>query len=89
MAVLPENVSLYRTTAVFTAQTVPAGLLANHTTKAGVWAQLKVVKGTVQYFVEGAEQVELRPGSPGIIEPQQVHHIRPSEDAEFFIEFFR
>lgn len=89
MVDLPENVILYRTTAIFTAATVPAGLLANHSTKAGVWARLNVVKGSVQYFSEGATAIELKPGTPGIIEPQKVHHIRPSEDAEFFIEFYR
>src|SRR4051812_38643256 len=42
MASLPEHVQVYKQTPTFTEDNVPSGLLADHRTKAGVWARIVV-----------------------------------------------
>ncbi len=87
---LPEGLAPYRRTDTFSPATVPAGLLRDHKTKAGVWGLIQVVQGTLIYriAVTGREQV-LAPGVNGIVEPEVLHSVSLSEDAAFFVEFWR
>lgn len=89
MKPLPSDVRAYKRTQAFTADTVPEGLLNDHRTKAGVWGMLHIVRGTMEYTIDGKETHTLNMQNPGIIEPQVTHHVRPSADVEFFIEFYR
>ncbi len=45
---IPSHFEPYQRTEVFDEVTVPAGLLANHTTKAGVWGQIHVQSGCLE-----------------------------------------
>ena len=88
---LPDGVEPYGSSPVFTSKSVPKALLSAHTTKEGVWGRLNVLAGTVQYFLEGQTEplAIVEKDKPWIINPAEVHFIKPSSDAEFHIEFCR
>lgn len=82
----------YRTTAHFTRENVPQGLLASHSVKAGVWGLLRVACGRVRYCVESdppsAEVVS--EGGYAVIAPETPHHVELLDaDSTFFLEFYR
>jgi tellurite resistance-related uncharacterized protein len=66
----------YRSTPVFTNDTLPEALRRAHSTKAGVWGLLKVLKGTILYVIEetGERQMVQAPGTVVIL-PQQLHSV--------------
>ena len=89
---LPAKARPYKRTAHFRAATIPAGLLASHTTKAGVWGRIEVVAGRLLYTVHApiGQSFVLAPGAPGIVAPGISHEVAPAGDeGEFFVEFMR
>jgi tellurite resistance-related uncharacterized protein len=88
---LPKSAVAYKRTAEFTAESVPAALRANHSTKRGVWALLHVVQGRLRYIVEPplAREVIVVPGEPAVIVPEVRHRVVLDDDAKFFVEFHR
>jgi tellurite resistance-related uncharacterized protein len=88
MKQLPEDVRAYRRTASFTEATVPKGLLSSHRTASGVWAKIHVEKGELVYTI-GGESYRLKPGLPGIVEPEVKHFVTPEGQVEFFVEFYK
>lgn len=73
----------YRSTPVFTHDTLPEALRRAHSTKAGVWGLLKVLKGSILYVIEetGERQLIHAPHSVVIL-PQQLHSVDPRSDME-------
>ncbi len=69
MKTLPETISAYKKTPVFTAETVPKGLLADHQTKAGTWGLITVLEGELDYTITDASR-----------EPEILHHVLPVTD---------
>ncbi|HEU4961239.1 MAG TPA: DUF1971 domain-containing protein [Sphingomonas sp.] len=91
---LPPGLESYRRTDSFTEATVPAGLLADHTTKAGTWGLIHVEEGLLRYRVTdpGREPLDvvLSPDrAPGVIEPAVRHHVEPLGPVRFHVEFWR
>jgi tellurite resistance-related uncharacterized protein len=88
---LPEDAQAYRQTKVFTATTVPAGLLAQHSTKAGTWGLLHVHAGRVEYFLEGGQTplASVETGASFVVLPEEAHFVRLFEGAEFSVEFYK
>jgi len=87
---LPSGFAPYKRTREFTEQTVPAGLLANHTTKVGVWALIHVLQGALDYTIEGGVTTRLTPdGPPGVVVSQIPHRVAPVGGVRFFVEFWR
>ena len=90
---LPADFVAYKQTPVFTAATVPAGLLHDHTTRVGVWGKIIILEGRLRYHVEALGLVTLlTPDSPGIVAPELPHHIavvEPGEPLRFLVEFYR
>ena len=87
---LPDGLRLARTTPEFTAETVPDGLLAAHQVADGVWGVLRVRAGSVTFVAEeSGEQRQLEAGAAQLIEPGLLHHVEPSDDARFVVEFHR
>jgi tellurite resistance-related uncharacterized protein len=88
---LPPGLTPYKRTPSFDAGTVPAGLLANHSTKQGVWARVVVLEGRLPLrFLEPDEDpVVLTPGRPGIVEPTRLHRVEPCPGVRFYVEFHR
>ena len=92
MTSLPDTVSPYRTIGPFTEDTLPVGLLKEHSTKAGVWGLLEVAEGQIRYIVteEGHEASHLlTKGRPGVIVPQQNHHLELVGPVRFQITFHK
>ncbi len=88
MKSLPKNVQSYSRTATFTQETVPKGLLKDHTTKENVWGLIQVQDGKIEYTI-GNEVHILEPGRNGVIEPLVPHHIKPVGLVSFFVEFYK
>ena len=87
---LPTGLPPYRRTPTFDENTVPAGLLKDHQTKAGVWGVIEVTSGRLRYTIApSGEVVELHPGLNGIVEPEVPHHVTPLGAVEFSVEFWR
>lgn len=90
---LPPGLEPYRRTPDFTESTVPAGLLADHTTKDGTWALIHVAEGLLRYRVTDPRRAPLdlvlSPGqAPGVIEPTIRHHVEPLGTVRFHVEFW-
>lgn len=91
MKELPKNVKPYKKTPLFNNENVPSGLLKTHTTKAGTWGKIQILKGQLLYVIETdlAEQVKLSPDRFGVVEPETPHHVKPLGPVEFFVEFYK
>ena len=88
---LPDDFRPYKRTAVFQAESVPAGLTSAHATKPGVWAKIQVLAGRLRYVVtEPIDQVFLLDSEQvGIIAPEVVHSVQPEGAVRFYVEFYR
>jgi len=79
----------YRSTPVFDDQTLPAALRKAHTTKPGVWGVIRVLEGRVRYRIEAQDHdVILSPGAPGLVRPQEPHHVEPLGPMRMQVEFY-
>ena len=87
---IPKTCTPYKRTPVFTEKTVPAGILNDHATKAGVWGLLTVLEGSLEYVVPSRGFREtITPDSQAVIEPEVLHHVKPLGPVQFFVEFWR
>ena len=91
---LPPGLEAYRRTDSFSEQSVPAGLLKAHSTKAGIWGLIQVSEGELLYRIEDERRSPserlLHAGSqPGVIEPTILHSIRLLGPVCFHVQFFR
>lgn len=91
MKSLPKNVEFYKKTPIFNQETIPAGLLKAHTTKAGTWGKICITRGKLLYVIESdpQESIELSTYKYGVVEPEVPHHIEPLGEVEFFVEFYK
>lgn len=87
---LPENVAPYKRTSVFDQDNLPAAFSRDHRTKPGVWGVIHVLEGELAYTITTPrdEQI-LNPDMPGIVRPEQLHHVQPLGKVRFFVEFHR
>lgn len=80
----------YKTTAIWTEETLPAPIRAAHTTKAGTWGLLRVLEGRVRLVWEdGSGSVEVTPEHPCPIPPEVPHHVELDGPARMQVEFYR
>lgn len=88
---LPDDVEPSGKTPLFTNDTVPDKLLNHHDLQAGTWGLLTVEAGTVSFFRKGDEApvAVISSEKPFVILPEEVHYVRLSEDAEFFVTFYK
>jgi tellurite resistance-related uncharacterized protein len=88
---LPAGVVPYKRTPEFTEQTVPAGLLHEHQTKASVWGKIVVLEGRLQYTINEPEKevIILDTAVAGIVEPTVRHEVKPLGKVRFYVEFHR
>ena len=89
---LPPDLEPYKRTAAFTQFTVPAGLLADHSTKDGVWGLIHVEEGKLRYLVTDPRRAStdelLTPETaPGLVEPTILHRVEPIGMVTFHVEF--
>jgi tellurite resistance-related uncharacterized protein len=91
---LPAHLEPYKRTAAFNESTVPAGLLADHSTKEGVWGLIRVAEGKLRYLVTdprrtSTNEVLTPQTAPGLIEPTILHRVEPIGPVAFHVEFLR
>ena len=87
----PTETSLpYKVTPVFDAHTLPEGLQKAHRTAAGVWGMIRVLEGRLRYVIEEtAEETILTVDQPGLVLPQQYHHVQALGPVRMQVEFYR
>ena len=89
---LPPDSKAYRRTPTFSADTIPAGLRRDHQTKRGTWGLIQIISGELEYTIteSGFEaSMVLSTDAPGVVVPEQKHHVAPLGAVEFFVEFYR
>ena len=87
---LPDHFVAFKRTPVFTADSIPAGLRANHSTATGTWARIVVTEGTLRYrLADLGVDVQLSPRKEGVIVPEAPHSVDPARDVRFYVEFYR
>lgn len=94
MPALPDGLAEVRSTRPFDADTTPAGLRADHTTRADTWGRLVVEEGRVTYVLQPSSHgdggtFELAPGTDGVIPPAVPHHVVPHPGCRFRVVFVR
>ena len=92
MQMLPQHLEPYRTVGPFDQDSLPSGFLSEHRTKAGVWGLLEVERGEIRYVITqpGEESSQLLSNSrPGVIAPQQRHHLELTGEVTFRVTFLR
>jgi len=87
----PPEVPPYKRTRTFTAESLPAGLRADHRTRAGVWGRVVVESGAVELVFDGPPERRARclPGCPGDIPPQEPHRLDGDGPFSLYVEFRR
>jgi len=80
----------YRVTPVFDETTTPSALTRAHSTKAGVWGLIRIATGRLQFHPDdtGTPPVTLDSTTPGLIRPQQTHHLDLLGPVRFQVEFY-
>lgn len=87
--ILPPGVTAYKRTPTFDQDSLPAGLRREHRTKAGVWALIHVLEGSLRYRILDPPSEEiLTVGVPGLVRPEQPHEVEPIGPIRMFVEFF-
>ncbi len=79
----------YRSTPVFDETTLPASLRREHRTKEGVWGVIRVLEGQVRLVIaNGDGESILTPDHPGLVLPQQAHHVEPLSKIRMQVDFY-
>jgi tellurite resistance-related uncharacterized protein len=91
---LPDELECYKSTDTFDEKSIPAALMKDHSTKAGVWGRIVVESGKLCYRVTDprrtlTERVLLANRAPGVVEPTVLHHVAPLGPVRFRVEFLR
>ena len=91
---MSEELIVYKRMPVWHYENVPQGLQQPHNTKVGTWAQLKILKGSVEFVMlsddgQVTERFTFDPEhQPPRLEPQQWHQIvSMSPDIECQMDF--
>ena len=87
-AEFPDGLTHYRSTPEFVETSIPAGLLKDHSTKRGVWGVIRIFDGELQYWINDNCTI-LTADEPGIVVPEQLHHIAAPGSVRFQVEFYR
>ncbi len=88
---LPKNVAPYKRTPEFTEDSIPKGLLHEHSTKELVWGKIVVLEGKLQYTINEPERevIILDEHNYGVVEPNVRHEVKPLGKVLFYVEFHR
>lgn len=93
MKTIPDTAQHYKSSPVFTQDSVPAALQRSHTTAAGVWGRITILEGSLLYRItdpsQPAEEVLLTPERPGVVEPRIEHEVNVVGPVRFQVDFHR
>ncbi|MET4692463.1 DUF1971 domain-containing protein [Endozoicomonas lisbonensis] len=89
MRVLPDSVTPYKRTGLFTSDNVPDAFLKQHSTAKDKWGVLTVQKGSL-IFCDDETQEKIKVAEPDsiVIKPSARHHLELEGYAEFYVEFY-
>lgn len=81
----------YRVIGPFDQDSLPAGLLAEHSLMPGTWARLELTSGAIRFVWDDgdAEAEDLATPDSILIPPQKPHHLEPCGPFELRITFLR
>jgi len=90
-AQLPDGLALVRRTPEFTDTSVPAGLLEAHKVARGVWGNLVLIEGSLDFVFEAEEESRETLVAPASqpIPPLRPHRVVVTGPARFLVEFYR
>ena len=90
-AELPEGLIVERTAGPFDETTLPAGLRRAHRIPAGTWGRLRVLEGSVGFWMGTAVAVERRldAGQTQPIPPEVSHEVRSRGPVRLVVELLR
>ena len=92
-AQIPEGFAPYKRTRTFTETTVPGALLAEHSTKDGVWGLIRVEEGRLRYCVTDprrpATERVLTPEEPSTVEPMIVLRVEAMGPVRLHVAILR
>lgn len=97
---IPDDHDLVRTTAVFDEHSIPAGLLKAHRVAAGVWGNLVVHEGAIDFSFEddeaddqdaekGSKARTVAAGEHQPIPPDRPHRLTITGPVRLVVEFHR
>ena len=88
-AEMPEGLRVTRSVGPFNADTLPGGLRRNHRVADGMWGLLRVINGTVGFWMatDPPLDVHLAAGEQQAIPPMVDHRVVPEETMEIVLEF--
>ncbi|MES2163334.1 MAG: DUF1971 domain-containing protein [Pseudomonadota bacterium] len=93
MKTIPDNAICYKSTAVFTQDTIPAALLRSHTTAEHVWGRITVLEGSLLYRITDPavepEEWLLDVHCRGVVEPKIQHEVALLGPVRFQVDFHR
>ena len=90
MKLLPKHLTAYKKTNLFNQETIPAALLNDHSTKAGVWGKICILEGELLYTIsQTGEEIRLNTEIFGVVEPEIKHKVTPVGDVSFYVEFYK
>lgn len=93
MKALPASVTHYKSTPVFTQDSIPAGLRRSHTTAEGTWGRITILEGSLLYRITdptvAPEELLLTPATPGVVEPRIEHEVAVAGSVRFQVDFYR
>jgi tellurite resistance-related uncharacterized protein len=79
----------YRSSPVFTADTLPQALQQEHRTRRGVWGVITILEGALRYRrLDGSSPVILTPDLPGLVRPDEPHLVELIGPVSVRIDFF-
>ena len=80
----------YASSPVFDETDLPASLRSEHRTKSGTWGVARVIWGSVfMVYDDSGERHVLTPGKPGLLAPNQPHHVELVGQMQMQIDFYR
>ncbi|WP_333615352.1 DUF1971 domain-containing protein [Enterovirga sp.] len=84
----PDGLEGYSRSPDFTEATIPAALQRSHSTKAGVWAKLHLIEGSLRFRdLETGKTQLLAAGVHPVIFPGRLHEVELVGPVRFFVEF--
>lgn len=84
----PDDLEAYRRSPDFTEATIPEALQRSHSTKAGVWAKLHLIEGSLRFHdLETGRTQLLSAGAHPVILPGRPHQVELVGPVRFFVEF--
>lgn len=90
MKKIPLEKTPYKKTPTFDEESVPSGLLKDHSTRSGVWGKIVTLEGNLLYVIPADnKKIKLTTEVYGVVEPEVKHYIQLVGKVRFYVEFYK